>query len=322
MLSLRSVSYLIGVDLCLHSYSDFESVMQRTICIVLIVELSLLVDSIELHGDNICPVEEEKEELMLQKHEQTVVLHTTEACLDITQGFRCKVKNNGTKISYRGIPNKVKNIVLKCCLGYFQTEEGTCEICPEGFYGMNCTLKCTNCTSAEICDNAVGCCDPNSNQCGLARTEFLKEPTSDRGWFIGMLAVALSAVVLLLFGTVFYRKKYMKEKDPELPTLTYHPHVKEFLPPSEIEAREFNNPLYRQSTAEPPSKLTDEEEIAARNKLQSPTVDSSTNEYATLDEVSSSFAGPSTNYETPYRHPQSPDSRITENRENERKESA
>lgn len=52
-------------------------------------------------------------------------------------------------------------------------------------------------------------------------TEFLKEPTSDRGWFIGMLAVALSAVVLLLFGTVFYRKKYMKEKDPELPTLTY-----------------------------------------------------------------------------------------------------
>lgn len=32
------------------------------------------------------------EELSLQKHEQTVVLHTTEACWDVSQGFRCKVK--------------------------------------------------------------------------------------------------------------------------------------------------------------------------------------------------------------------------------------
>ncbi|VDM39174.1 unnamed protein product [Toxocara canis] len=274
--------------------------MRLSICVLLLAEVYSLAYGIELHGDNICPVEEEgncgafrKEELTLQKHVQTVVLHTTESCLDITQLFRCKVKNNGTKISYKGVPNKVKTIVLKCCLGYYQTAEGTCEICPKGYYGTNCTLRCINCTSEEICDNAVGCCDPNSNQCGLARSEFLKEPTSDRGWLIGVLAVAVSAVVLLLFGTIFYRKKYMKEKDPDLPTLTYHPHVKEFLPPSEIEAREFNNPLYRQSTAELPSKLSVEEEIAARNKLSAQPVDLSTNEYATLDEVSSSLAGPS-----------------------------
>ncbi|VDK46413.1 unnamed protein product [Anisakis simplex] len=233
-----------------------------------------------------------KEELKLQKHMQTVVLHTTEPCLDITQGFKCKVKrhgfncvwllnfiysfslfvcqkysttanhflklmgfsyfSNGTKIFYKGVPNKVKNIVLRCCLGYYQTEDSTCE-----------------------------------------RSDFVVEQKSGKGWMFGILAVTLSAVVLLLFGTFFYRKKYMKEKDPELPTLTYHPHLKEYIPPSEIESRQFNNPLYRQSTTEPPPKLSDEEEVIARNKLCQPPPSASTNEYATLDEVSSSVAGPS-----------------------------
>lgn len=38
----------------------------------------------------------------------------------------------------------------------------------------------------------------------------------------------------------------------------YYPHVKEFLPPSDIESREFNNPLYRQSIVEPVKPNTQE----------------------------------------------------------------
>lgn len=37
-------------------------------------------------------------------------------------------------------------------------------VCPEGTYGNNCTSECT-CTGTQICDNVVGCCDPEKDEC-------------------------------------------------------------------------------------------------------------------------------------------------------------
>ncbi|VDN57605.1 unnamed protein product [Dracunculus medinensis] len=249
-----------------------------------------------------------REELSLQKHERPVILETIKPCWDITQGFRCKVKSNGTKLSYKGIPVKVKNLVKKCCLGFYQTQEATCEKCLEGFYGNNCSIQC-NCTTPEICDNMIGCCEPESNSCRSSHKEYLVQATANKRLTMIMIGI-VTAVAIFLFGVAFfYRKKYHKEKDPDLPTLTYYPHVKEFLPPSDIESREFNNPLYRQSIVEPVKPNTQEIDKFKTSRME-PTM----NDYATLDEVSISLAGPSstdpllTDRKSPYEVPYSQDS--------------
>lgn len=48
----------------------------------------------------------------------------------------------------------------------------------------------------------------------------MKEYAENNSWVFPALLASLLAVVLLSFGTMFYRSKYRKEKDPDLPTLT------------------------------------------------------------------------------------------------------
>ncbi|MCP9257988.1 Cell death abnormality protein 1 [Dirofilaria immitis] len=253
------------------------------------------------------------EELSLQKHQQNVVLHTTQACWDLSQGFRCKVKTNGTKLSYKALPTKKKITVYKCCHGYYETPEETCEVCLEGYYGNNCSLHC-NCSENEICDNVIGCCDLLTKSCRIMRSAAVKEFTESSSWLFPALLASLLAVVVLTFGTFFYRRKYRKEKDPDLPTLTYYPNVKELLTQNEIEAREFNNPMYRRSAIEVmPIKIIPNEQvpIAKNAHLRSSSV---THEYATLD-----YALSSSPYEVPLHSTPSPITRSIENLANEEK---
>uniref|UniRef100_A0A915PYD9 EMI domain-containing protein n=1 Tax=Setaria digitata TaxID=48799 RepID=A0A915PYD9_9BILA len=250
------------------------------------------------------------EELNLQRYEQAVVLHTTKPCWDISQGFRCKVKTNGTKLSYKALPTKKKTITYKCCFGYYETPEGTCEICLEGYYGSNCSFRC-NCSKNEMCDNVIGCCDPLTKPCRVLQTAAVKELVDSSGWLFPALLASLSAVVLLLFGTFFYRRKYKKEKDPDLPTLTYYPNGKELLPTGEVETREFNNPMYRRSALETvPIKIIPDEPVPTMKSGQP------RDEYATLD-----YAAPSSMehllkirsiqspYEVPFHSTPSPSTR-------------
>uniref|UniRef100_A0A0R3RVB6 EMI domain-containing protein n=1 Tax=Elaeophora elaphi TaxID=1147741 RepID=A0A0R3RVB6_9BILA len=220
-----------------------------------------------MNAENVCPVEEETEELSLQRHEQTVVLHTTRACWDVLQGFRCKVKSNGTKLSYKALPKKKKVIVYKCCPGYYETRMETCEVCLEGYYGSNCSFHC-NCSENEICDNVVGCCDHLTKSCRVMQSAAMKEYAKSSSWVFPALLALLLAVVLLSFGTIFYRRNY-------------YPNVKELLTHNEIETREFNNPIYRGSAIEVvPIKILDEPVHVTKSAQLSSSV---TDEYATLD---------------------------------------
>ncbi|VDK65134.1 unnamed protein product [Onchocerca ochengi] len=260
--------------------------VSTTILILYLIDESF-VDGALMDAENVCPVEEEAEELSLQKHEQNVVLHTTRACWDLSQGFRCRVKTNGTKLSYKALPTKKKIIVYKCCSGYYETPQETCEVCLEGYYGNNCSLRC-NCSQNEICDNVIGCCDLLTKQCRIMQSAAMQEFAENNNWVFSALLASLLAVVVLLFGTFFYRRKYRKEKDPDLPTLTYYPHVKELLTHNEIETREFNNPMYRKSATEviPIKIIPDEPEPVAKSaQLRSSSVN---REYATLDYAMSS----------------------------------
>ncbi|VDO20029.1 unnamed protein product [Brugia timori] len=261
------------------------------------------VDGAVMNAENVCPVEEIAEELSLQKHEQTVMLHTTQACWDVSQGFRCKVKTNGTKISYKALPTKKKVTVYKCCSGYYETPQETCEVCLEGYYGNNCSLLC-NCSENEMCDNVIGCCDLHTKPCRIIRNAAMKEYAESSSWVFPALLTLLFAVILLSFGTVFYRRKYRKERDPDFPILTYYPNVKELLTHNEIETREFNNPMYRRPTIETvPVKVIPDEPvpIAKSEQLRSSSV---THEYATLD-----YAVSSSPYEIPLHSTPSPSTR-------------
>ncbi|VDD93231.1 unnamed protein product [Enterobius vermicularis] len=238
----------------------------------------------ELHGDNVCTGEQLKDEIILVKQEQKVLLTTYERCLDIRQGFKCKVQREGTKVHYKETPKKTTEKVLQCCYGYYPTENETCIACEEGFFGFNCTQECRNCTEEEICHHRFGCCNPTTEGCGLPRSELFQHvQRSENQWMIPVLIASICVAAILLLGLIFYRKKYMKEKDPDLPTLTYHPHAKGYAPPVD-EYREFNNPLYRQSAVEIAAKA---EAGYADLKNRGPVREEAPqNEYATLDEVS------------------------------------
>ncbi|VDK74920.1 unnamed protein product [Litomosoides sigmodontis] len=228
------------------------------------------VDAVSMNAENVCPVEEElvllhiyrASELSLQKHEQPVVLHTTRPCWDVLQGFRCEVKTSGTKLSYKTFPIKKKIVVYKCCPGYYETPLEICQVCSEGYYGNNCGLRC-NCSDSEICDNVVGCCDHLAKPCRVMRSAAMKEYAESNRWVFAALLASLLAVVLLSFGTMFYRRK-------------------ELLTHNELEAREFNNPMYHRSALEVlPIKISDEPVPVTKSaQLRN---SSFTHEYATLD---------------------------------------
>ncbi|CAG9533178.1 unnamed protein product [Cercopithifilaria johnstoni] len=286
------------------------SLVCTTILILYLIN-GFFVDGALMNADNVCPVEEETQELSLQRHEQPVVLHTTRPCWDVSQGFRCKVKTNGTKLSYKALPTKKKRIVYKCCSGYYETQLETCEVCLEGYYGNNCSLHC-NCSGNEICDNVVGCCDQLTKPCRIMQSAAVKEYAESRSWLLPALLASLLAVVLLSFGTIFYRRKYRKEKDPDLPTLTYYPNVKELLTHNEIETREFNNPMYKSAIEAIAIKIPDESTAIAKNAQRNSSV---IHEYATLD-----YAVPPSPYEAPLHSTPSPSTRSSGklgNKENE-----
>lgn len=248
----------------------------------------------ELHGDNVCEVIEEKEDMIFVKEEQNIILATYELCKDITRGFRCKVEKKGTKIHYKQVPNKTKVKLTQCCYGYYPTENDTCIICEEGFYGVNCSSECVNCTADQICHHTRGCCD--INVCSPSADSLYQLPVekgNGNQWMISILIASICVAVILLLGLIFYRKKYMKERDPDLPTLTYHPNVKGYIPPVD-ESREFNNPLYRQSAVDLATAKAVDAEYEVATKKTTVGNEPQQNVYESLDEVNEELrAGPS-----------------------------
>lgn len=89
------------------------------------------------------------------------MLETYETCSDITQGFRCKRIKMGSRLSYKSVPREVEEIAVKCCDGYRETRDKTCEdpicdppckrgqciapnkcLCNDGFGGDTCSTRC------------------------------------------------------------------------------------------------------------------------------------------------------------------------------------
>jgi hypothetical protein len=198
----------------------------------------------ELSGDNVCIKEIEKTFYVTRKVAQTVQIHTTEPCADITQGFQCTIKKNGTKAGYKSFPEVRKTNVTSCCDGFTEVNE--------------------KCLSAE--------------QLELAGSNKTK---------IGFGVIAMAFVIAVLAGIVFYyRKKYRKEKDPKLPSVTYQPTQPTAIFQEVVEPhREFQNPLFTR-----PVEMSQEEMQLEKLKIGGKTkvideYDSPKNVYATVEDM-------------------------------------
>uniref|UniRef100_A0A914Z1T6 EMI domain-containing protein n=1 Tax=Panagrolaimus superbus TaxID=310955 RepID=A0A914Z1T6_9BILA len=199
----------------------------------------------ELSGDNVCIKEIEKTFHLTRKVAQSVQIHTTEPCADITQGFQCTVKKNGTKTGYKSVPEVRKVNVTACCEGFTEVKG--------------------KCLSAE--------------QLELASSNRTK---------IGFGVIAMAFVIAVLAGVVFYyRKKYRKQKDPKLPTVTYQPTQPTAIFQEVAEPhQEFQNPLFTR-----PVEMSQEEmqlekfKIGGKTKVVDEYNNTSRNIYATVEDV-------------------------------------
>lgn len=165
--------------------------------------------------------------------------------------------------------------VSHCCVGFFQNENNTCSICDDGKYGRECLLDCGECHKDMVCNNVVGCTlDPLLVQKSLFRKYF--------GY--GLLAL-IGAVSLLVFLVMYYKNKYVKEKDPALPTVVFHDTKNN----DEIEEGanvEINNPIYNfHNLIESPNKDLEKkspENEGGKNKYEVPAENS--NIYTSIPE--------------------------------------
>uniref|UniRef100_A0AC34G7V8 EGF-like domain-containing protein n=1 Tax=Panagrolaimus sp. ES5 TaxID=591445 RepID=A0AC34G7V8_9BILA len=182
----------------------------------------------------------------------------------------------------------------KCHPGYFGLK---CDKpCPAGNFGQDCKQTCGVCSSDQICDPAIGCCNENDGYCGKAYAEQQALVSNNNNKSkIGFGVIGLLLLVAILSGVVFYyRKKYQKEKDPALPTVSFKSE-----PPTNtvfqnvIEPhREFQNPLYSRPI-EPSEEEKELEKLKIDGKKQMFDDQNSSNEYESIRDVSFN-AGPST----------------------------
>uniref|UniRef100_A0A0N4XMP0 4.1m domain-containing protein n=1 Tax=Nippostrongylus brasiliensis TaxID=27835 RepID=A0A0N4XMP0_NIPBR len=98
--------------------------------------------------------------------------------------------------------------------------------------------------------------------------EFQRQQGDESGSRAGIIVLSLIvfgiASILLVSMMLYYRRKYFREKEPEVPTVIFHADGND-------EGTEFNNPLYsRQSIMVDPERgeLTAEEEALENKKIR------------------------------------------------------
>uniref|UniRef100_F1L1E8 Cell death abnormality protein 1 n=1 Tax=Ascaris suum TaxID=6253 RepID=F1L1E8_ASCSU len=134
----------------------------------------------------------------------------------------------------------------KCICNAGFMGENCDQLCAEGYYGIDCKEIC-NC-SDRVCDPTMGCCEINDQFCGMTRSLYQKSELESKLPHASLAVGGLLLLSLLLVTLVFYyRRKYMHERDPDTPTITYYPQEKY----SEVDrsGNEFDNPLYKQTAA-------------------------------------------------------------------------
>ncbi|KRX20624.1 Multiple epidermal growth factor-like domains protein 11 [Trichinella nelsoni] len=112
---------------------------------------------------------------------------------------------------------------------------GVC-VCPSGFIGSKCETVCqpntygTNCKEIcqckpdEICHPSIGCCKGAACPSGIM-LPFVYDGSSSTTGLSTTVAIVVTVLILVVFLLVLlvghYRKKYMLERDPPLPSVRY-----------------------------------------------------------------------------------------------------
>ncbi|KAI6240672.1 Cell death abnormality protein 1 [Aphelenchoides fujianensis] len=137
---------------------------------------SPLPPNVTLSGPNVCrDVVKVINGVKLERYTQNVTLETYVGCSDPFQNFRCKETKTGTRINYKSVPKEVDQYVDKCCEGFAQTGNLTCE--------------------------------------KLAEPERFVQPESNSNVLITLVIVSLTAIVVVsMLLAVYYRRKMTNKK--------------------------------------------------------------------------------------------------------------
>lgn len=130
-----------------------------------------------------------------------------------------------------------------CAPGFMGSSCNT--VCPTNTYGIDCKNTCS-CDEAkgEICNPIVGCC-VKGKSCPQVESHapIISESNATNTGVVVPVVVVLFIILVLVLAllVVYYRRKYKREKDPDLPTVRYN--TSDYST-STIEKNEFDNPLY------------------------------------------------------------------------------
>uniref|UniRef100_A0AC35UBZ4 EMI domain-containing protein n=1 Tax=Rhabditophanes sp. KR3021 TaxID=114890 RepID=A0AC35UBZ4_9BILA len=182
----------------------------------------------------------------------------------------------------------------ECDKGYNQSNGTVCDVscekgywgndcrslCDQGSYGDHCKNTCT-CDDGHICDPIIGCCVEDQLTCGVAtRDQLIMQKASNKQNIVYGAILIVVCVCLLGTFTIYYRKKYRKERDPRLPDVIYH---KKNLDEHEDSSLKFTNRL----ADEPSYVAVQESEFADREAARRKALDIEGAGYASLSDVGS-----------------------------------
>lgn len=90
--------------------------------------------------------------------------------------------------------------------------------CSDGYYGEGCTRIC-DCHDDEICDHRIGCYDKFSQLFDIRSSKAISNITEKSSFVEKMVIYLFSGIIFLTLLVLHYRRKYMKERDPVLPSI-------------------------------------------------------------------------------------------------------
>uniref|UniRef100_A0A915Q1P9 EGF-like domain-containing protein n=1 Tax=Setaria digitata TaxID=48799 RepID=A0A915Q1P9_9BILA len=140
------------------------------------------------------------------------------------------------------------------------------QACPEGFWGEQCANVCD--CGEDFCDPVVGCCNKNNRPCGPTKLEYNVPEKSNVAAMVISVVSLLVVTIALAVLVLYYRKKYMRERDPIVPTITYHPTA--INGGRIVTKNEFNNPLYQKTSNSQLATKGDSEHLANSKKSSGP----------------------------------------------------
>ncbi|XP_033752168.1 uncharacterized protein LOC117335977 isoform X3 [Pecten maximus] len=176
---------------------------------LLMLLLSLTTVNGELHGENVCTFNNGTRRF------RTIIItervNTTDAQCHAYNSIGCIRWEYYKDVSRTVNESYIENHhVQACCLGFQQIDD-TCEECPDGFYGPNCSSSC-NCPHPGDCHKVTGKCFSTPNQVNEHTPDSVPPTQASSIIYYVVIAVpaGLGLIIIILNALLIYRCRLRK----------------------------------------------------------------------------------------------------------------